>query len=388
LPEGYDAVVRVWRRHEQRRRDAVPTVSILLSSEETERLAFEAALPDRTFLFSRSADTQALTSDWLSAVTEERDVLEDAFSFIAAELNEPEPELRAAWTVRSDRERWMWLERTTAMASPQLRAALHSLTTALAMENAAQDPLEKLRNLLSWLPGRETLTFGVEQAGPAALRSLLEFATNTPAWSLFATVAPVTWASIVEQFDDRSRTILGPGVLPTPSRPPASSGPPRAEIAAPDESASRRLEVLASEALSEARASSASRARDLEVLGERARSLAELRLFQLLEADATTRGLFQLNRRMPFSFGAARMEIDLVCVELRLAVEVDGYYHFRELTAYRRDRRKDVVLQHQGYLVSRHLATDVVERAGEVVRAIRTLVLRRRRTLQRENVTR
>ena len=387
--EGYAAVLRVWRRHEQRRRDAVPTVSILLTSDENERLEFEAALNERTCLFSRSADITAITSDWLAGVTEERDVLEDAFAFIAKELNEPESELRAAWMVRSDRERLMWLEHSASIAAPPLRASLQSLATARSVEDVTSDSLEKLRSLLSWLPRRETLVLAVEQAGPAALRSLLELATHVPNWSLLATVAPLTWTSVLEQLDDRSRTDLAAGVLPTPSQTPREVlESTRATLSAPEERASLKLESIAADVVSRARATSGNSGRHVEELGERARSLAELRLFQLLQADATTRGLFQLNRRMPFSFGATRMEVDLVCLELRLAVEVDGYYHFRESSAYRRDRRKDVVLQHQGYLVSRHLATDVVERAGEVVRAIRTLVLRRQRTLQRENVTR
>jgi very-short-patch-repair endonuclease len=42
------------------------------------------------------------------------------------------------------------------------------------------------------------------------------------------------------------------------------------------------------------------------------------------------------------------------------------------------------LLQHQGYLVSRHLADDVLRRPREVVRAIRDLVKRRRRRRRRE----
>jgi hypothetical protein len=123
------------------------------------------------------------------------------------------------------------------------------------------------------------------------------------------------------------------------------------------------------------------------VLIARARSLAEQRLFELLQADPLTRDLFILNGALPFTFGPRKAEIDLLCVDLRLALEVDGYHHFNESDAYRRDRRKDVLLQHQGYLVSRHLATDVVDRGGEVMRHIRELVLRRRRTFRRENAT-
>jgi very-short-patch-repair endonuclease len=64
------------------------------------------------------------------------------------------------------------------------------------------------------------------------------------------------------------------------------------------------------------------------------------------------------------------MEVDLLAADLRLAVEVDGYHHFQDEDAYRRDRRKDLDLQRRGYLVVRVLAEDVVCRLEEVLRTI------------------
>lgn len=93
---------------------------------------------------------------------------------------------------------------------------------------------------------------------------------------------------------------------------------------------------------------------------DRARSAAERLLFQALQADSRTHGRFALNRRVDIRFGHAPMEVDLLCANLRVAVEVDGYYHFRDADAYRRDRRKDLLLQIHGFLVMRFLADDVV----------------------------
>ncbi|WP_409970378.1 endonuclease domain-containing protein [Piscinibacter sp.] len=42
-----------------------------------------------------------------------------------------------------------------------------------------------------------------------------------------------------------------------------------------------------------------------------------------------------------------------------MAVELDGDQHLADPVAYRRDRRKDVLLQENGYLVLRFLAQDV-----------------------------
>ena len=64
------------------------------------------------------------------------------------------------------------------------------------------------------------------------------------------------------------------------------------------------------------------------------------------------------------------MEVDLVCQELSLAIELDGAQHFADLAAYRRDRRKDALLQENGYLVLRFLAEDVCEQLNDVLDSI------------------
>lgn len=54
------------------------------------------------------------------------------------------------------------------------------------------------------------------------------------------------------------------------------------------------------------------------------------------------------------------MEIDLLCTELPIAIEVDGMQHLASVEAYRTDRRKDWLLQEHGYVVLRFLASDVM----------------------------
>jgi len=109
-----------------------------------------------------------------------------------------------------------------------------------------------------------------------------------------------------------------------------------------------------------------------EAMGsERARSATEAFLYRRLETLEATRGRFQLNALLPISFaGNETMEVDLVCREVRLAIELDGAQHFADLTAYRRDRRKDALLQENGYLVLRFLAEDVCEQLNDVLDAI------------------
>jgi len=92
----------------------------------------------------------------------------------------------------------------------------------------------------------------------------------------------------------------------------------------------------------------------------RARSATEAFLFRRLDTLPETTGRFQVNITLPIAFdGFGTLEVDLLCAEARIAVELDGAQHLADPVAYRRDRRKDQLLQENGYLVLRFLAEDV-----------------------------
>jgi very-short-patch-repair endonuclease len=110
-----------------------------------------------------------------------------------------------------------------------------------------------------------------------------------------------------------------------------------------------------------------------------ARSQSERLLYRQLERRPNTQGRFALNCRLRELFGASPLEIDLVCESLRIAVEVDGYHHFQDSDAYRRDRRKDQLLQELGYVVVRVLATDVADDIDYVLERIDQAVHHRER---------
>ena len=103
-------------------------------------------------------------------------------------------------------------------------------------------------------------------------------------------------------------------------------------------------------------------------VGDGARSAVERFLFKFLDGLPRTKGLFALNGRLDIPFGPNPfMEVDLLCVERKLAVEIDGAFHFDDAERYRRDRRKDYLLQKNGYLVMRFLADDVTHRLPRVI---------------------
>ena len=117
-------------------------------------------------------------------------------------------------------------------------------------------------------------------------------------------------------------------------------------------------------------------ARRDEVSGE-ARSAVEALLFAVLEARSLTARRFALNAPLPFVFGLRPAEADLAAADARMVVEIDGYYHFRDADGYRRDRRKDALLQEHGWFVQRFLVEDVVGNLEAVVTEIERILARR-----------
>ena len=92
----------------------------------------------------------------------------------------------------------------------------------------------------------------------------------------------------------------------------------------------------------------------------RARSATEAFLYRRLDTLTETGGRFRLNVALPIPFdGSGQMEVDLLCADARVAIELDGAQHLGDEEAYRRDRRKDRLLQEHGYFVLRFLAVDV-----------------------------
>jgi superfamily II DNA or RNA helicase/very-short-patch-repair endonuclease len=104
---------------------------------------------------------------------------------------------------------------------------------------------------------------------------------------------------------------------------------------------------------------------------DRARSSSEAFLYRRLETLAETAGRFRLNVELPIPFdGWGRMEVDLFCEEARLVIELDGPQHLADAEAYRRDRRKDALLQQNGYFVLRFLAEDIGKSLDHVLDTI------------------
>ena len=101
-----------------------------------------------------------------------------------------------------------------------------------------------------------------------------------------------------------------------------------------------------------------------------ARSVAEATLFEALEATPATAGRFALNELLSIVFGSGAAEVDLLSRQDGIAIEIDGIHHFADPDCYRRDRRKDLLLQTQGLIVVRVLAEDVLRDVRPVINMV------------------
>ncbi|OHB68935.1 MAG: restriction endonuclease subunit R [Planctomycetes bacterium RBG_13_63_9] len=118
---------------------------------------------------------------------------------------------------------------------------------------------------------------------------------------------------------------------------------------------------------------------------ERARSATEAFLYRRLETISETAGRFQLNAALPIPFdGWGQMEVDLLCADAHVAIEIDGLQHLANREAYRRDRRRDQLLQEHGYFVLRFLAEDVGKNLDLVLDAILRTLSHHRQEVSKE----
>lgn len=175
-------------------------------------------------------------------------------------------------------------------------------------------------------------------------------------WNQWIALSSTGGTLLQGEFDERIREAVARAVA-QPSHPIAVLVAPAA-IARWRAGRRDRLSAMVDEgwlAIADEPASSPGRPSQLD-----ARSAAEAALHEALEATPATAGRFQLNESLPVRFGSQAAEIDLLSRGDRIAIEIDGVHHFADPDCYRRDRRKDLLLQTQGFVVVRLLAEDVM----------------------------
>ena len=113
---------------------------------------------------------------------------------------------------------------------------------------------------------------------------------------------------------------------------------------------------------------------------DRPRSASEAFLKRRLDTLQATDGRFRLNQYLPIPMdGFGRMEVDFLDAEAKLVIELDGDQHLGDAEAYRKDRRKDALLQEHGYYVLRFLARDLATQLDRVLDIILRALAHQRR---------
>lgn len=290
----------------------------------------------------------------------------------AAELSQAE--LGAAISARGDTELASWLDElagddpVTMVAAWLVRSTRASAPTPAPVSTpallAALERLAAPVALLWSTPNADAawLDQALRTAGELTLRApTLPIAVAAPRQAV-ERIAPALAGSALGSLVRRGRVDVDDEVSPEPS----GLGRQNASNAAPLDRAKPQRGGGATEGPSapssgrraRAGAPSASQGTRPEAPWRGVpRSQPEAALYTALEQDPRTRGYFALNQRVQLPGGLR--ELDLLAAPVRLAVEIDGWHHFREPAQYRIDRHKDVRLQRGDYFVMRFLAEDI-----------------------------
>ncbi|MEO6808796.1 MAG: DUF559 domain-containing protein [Isosphaeraceae bacterium] len=404
-------------RHQQRRAAGLPTVSVLVGpiglAVETARRWAEAQ--GRSVVLVDDPKPGALVEAWVDRLTIERDLVLDAATWLARRLDRPAGEFAASLGRKAPIElaalldvalpdqpgnlveavcRWL-LERAAHGEPTRAPGLAARLGEALSNRDGMMS-LNQVAAALSDLiwPGTDPVLVVArrtsEQRTTARVASvsasLARLAEAQPHLSLVLAIEPASLAAYQDQGpESRAKAILRAGIIAVPSLDGTAIGR-RLGAGFPSPALAASIQRLAIDGASDQlidtfadAAKATASPRTTRADDDRARSAAERFLNDRLATLPETAGLFALNARLNIPFGSARsMEVDLVCEPLQLVVEIDGYHHFQDSDAYRRDRRKDQALQERGYLVVRVLADDVVCRLEAVLDQILSALASRR----------
>jgi hypothetical protein len=378
-------------RHAHCRARGTPTLSILAGAIglgiDTWRRWAKAG--GRSTAHEGSVDPSAVATSWLAQLAARTSLTDTALTYAATRAGRDPAGLRATWPNKSRHDRIVFLDHALPGHDPHgLEAVCRHLLLAdqplqsLFRDTARADreprwdraiaalsefvPADQLPGLL--LSPTDPLPSDLGPWLDAAARLLTQWVDAAPALpAAVAVPAADCDRYLATAPESRAKALVREGLVPVVG---LTAEAVRARLATDGtsvrpESVERLAADGASEGLAEAFCEAARHAAEPATAAEddQARSAAERFLFERLESLPATAGLFQLNAtpgvRRP---GGRVVEIDLCAQTLRLAVEIDGYYHFRDPEAYRRDRRKDAILQQHGYFVLRVLAQDVVPR--------------------------
>ncbi|MCY1016194.1 endonuclease domain-containing protein [Pyxidicoccus sp. MSG2] len=398
LPPVHTALLDSLDRHARRRAEGIATLSTLVGPPE-QGLALLTQWIHRRGLgvaVAEGDDPRAMVSAWATALARERDLTSDAEAF-AVRAQAPGPRRDLQFRGKTAHERRVLLD---GLALPHSEPATWELCRSLleapslpspgslpslVSRAIEKEPLAALQSLLALVPpgSAPALRARGGAADFRALRTVASLCAAAPGLTAVCVLTPESLAEHLRREESRALAMLREGRLDLPE---ASRETPAASPVDPtlarlrQEGTPQPVIELYEEA---ARAITTGR-REAE---DRARSAAERYLQAQLHAHPSTRNLFKPNVRLDVGDGGRPLEVDLLCRKYRLAVELDGHFHFHDAESFRRDRRKDLALQRAGYWVVRFLSDDVVSHLEDIFETLDTLIAARRQESSGPEVT-
>lgn len=375
-------------RHAVRRTGGVPTVSVLTGPVGAGRGAW-SDWAARTGCLTCSARGHFPLARWLAAAAVTVPLSTLAVRALARRLDRDPDDLLAEWRSKTSTDRERCWDTAAPHADDDILRTLSlvpvdappevAVDTLRPFGDRAVSPVVRVHPHAKW-PGVVFVVESPDELSAVAVEAST-WAGRVPALALAVIVSAAVWAEYQRTApEDRGKALLREGEVTVAGIDPEEADRRLAAVGVSDSvraslAAGNADEALVTAATEVARATIAPPESEEE--DSRARSAAEAFLFRMLESLPETAGRFEPNAELEFRFGPRPAEVDLLCRELRLAVEIDGYYHFGEPSAYRRDRTKDWELQRRGFVVLRFLAADVLPRyeavRDRILDAVRTL---------------
>ena len=328
-------------RHAIRRTAGVPTVSLLVGPIGTGGRTWRRWAADK----GRSvvvANRQLFPyAEWVHSVAEQIDLPAAAVHCLAQRAGRDPNELLAAWRAKTPAE----CERFWTTLAPNAEDDLLRAVASLAVDRGSRRAVAASVSDLG-----ERIVPVIARLAPSAMWPSVLFvagstddflsvggvavkwATRVPALPIAVAVPAFVWDEfVITAIESRTKALLREGELATPvidaatvEQTLAEAGAVGSAVAAVN--ANGADAILLESAVAAVRATAAPPTNQAEDDG--ARSAAERFLFTFLESLPETTGRFELNATLDFKFGARPAEVDLLCRWPRIAIELDGYFHF------------------------------------------------------------
>ncbi|HEX5752520.1 MAG TPA: DUF559 domain-containing protein [Archangium sp.] len=397
-------VLHELERHQRRREQGIPTLTVLAGPPGTAASFWRQWLgsihrPGCTVPASSEAE---VVRAWLEALARVRALEADAADFLGTAGGLAPGELHARLRGKTAHERGVLLQELFSSApdgdvSTACRCLLQPQVTHnsgapldAVLDALEHDPLRALTALHALVPHGTApallLTGSGSEGFAHAARVASRLCASLPALVIALIADRSTLDTYLRGGGSQSLAMVREGLLKLAAPSPEALGvklealgvPPSEELARPlarlaAEGVSDEVLALFGEVVREHQRTSPPEAPE-----DRARSTEERFLSAFLDSHPATHGLFELNASPGFRLAGRDVEVDLLSRRFRLAIEIDGYRHFQDAEAYRRDRRKDAALQSHGFFVLRFLAQDVVARLEEILDTISEVISHRR----------